>query len=189
MAVASDLRRGMALRLGGEPYRVLSADTHGGGGKMGGVTHAKLQSLATGTAHEHRFRSDEGVETLELERPTLQFLYASGGMVTFMNPVTFDQVEVEEAVLGKAAAWLEEGMTLPVEIFEGRAVGVTFPEVVEATVAETTPAAHVQGNENVWKPARLANGVSIQVPPFIAPGERVRVDVASGRYVERAKRR
>lgn len=69
------------------------------------------------------------------------------------------------------------------------AVGVTFPEVVEATVAETAPAAHVQGNENVWKPARLSNGVSIQVPPFIAPGERVRVDVASGRYVERAKRR
>jgi len=81
----------------------------------------------------------------------------------------------------------KEDMALPVEFVEGRPVAVVFPDIVEATVADTAPPAHTQGMDNVWKAARLENGVTLMVPPFIAPGEVVRVEVESGKYVERAK--
>jgi len=78
-------------------------------------------------------------------------------------------------------------MILPVEFFDGHPTSVAFPDIVEIKVAETAPPVHTQGNDNVWKEARLENGVKIMVPPFIASGELVRVEVASGKYLERAK--
>lgn len=189
MIPSADLRRGMAVRLRGEPYRVVSAEFHGGQGKMGGVTHARLESLRTGTHREWRFRAEEAVDTLELDKQAMQFLYADGGALVFMNPETFEQTSVPAARLGPAVRFVDEGMVLSVELLDGEPVGVSFPEIVEATVVDTTPPVHAQGFDNVWKEATLENGVAIQVPPFIAPGERVRVDVAAARYVERAKRR
>lgn len=187
MLTGSELRGGMALRLEGELYKVVDATYHGGGGKMGGVTHARLRSLRTGTLREWRFRADEVVDRVELDKVSLQFLYRDGGLGYFMNPETFEQVALDEERLGPGAAFLEEGTVLPVEFFEGEAIGVALPEIVEATVAETPPAVHAHGSDNVWKEAKLDNGLTIMVPPFIAVGERVRVDVQAGRYVERAK--
>ena len=82
---------------------------------------------------------------------------------------------------------LSSSYQLPVEFFEGQPIGVVLPDILDAAVAETAPPSHSQGTDNVWKGAKLDNGVSIMVPPFIAPGERIRVDVQAGRYVERAK--
>lgn len=177
----------MAIRLEGELFRVLSAAYHGGGGKMGGVTHAKLRNLRTGTLREWRFRGEQAVERIELEKQELQFLYRERGICFFMDPESFEQVAVEQERLGPSGAFLGEGMVLPVEFFQGEPLGLVLPDVVEASVAQTAPAAHAQGTDNVWKSARLDNGVSVMVPPFIAPGERIRVDVHAGRYVERAR--
>jgi elongation factor P len=187
MLTGSALRGGMALRLEGEIYRVVEAAYHAGGGKMGGVTHARLRSLRTGALREWRFRADEVVDQVELDKVNLQFLYRDGGLTYFMNQETFEQVAVENGRLGPAAAFLAGDAVLPVQFFEGQAVGVELPDVVEAVVAETAPAVHAHGSDNVWKEARLDNGLLIMVPPFIAVGERVRVDVQAGRYVERAK--
>jgi len=93
---------------------------------------------------------------------------------------------LETGMLGKGADYLIEATVLTVEFLDGRPVGVVFPDIVEATVTETAPPAHTQGNDNDWKPAVLENCARIRVPPFIAPGERVRVEVETGRYVERA---
>jgi elongation factor P len=76
---------------------------------------------------------------------------------------------------------------VPVEFYEGRPVSIDFPAIVEVRVADTAPAIHAQGTMNVWKEARLENGLVIQVPPFIAPGETIRVQVETGAYLERAK--
>jgi elongation factor P len=185
--VASQLRAGTALRLSGEVWKVLAAEYHGGGGKMGGVTHARLRNVRTGTQREWRFRADEPIEAVEIEKQPMQFLFADGGTATFMNPMTFEQTEVEVALLGRSAAFLTPEMTVPVEFCDGRPIGATFPEIVEVRVAETAPPVHSQGADNVWKDARLENGVAIHVPPFIAEGEWIRVDVEQGTYVERAK--
>jgi elongation factor P len=186
MLSANDLRPGMAIRLEGTPFRVVHAEYHHGGAKMGGVTHARLRNLDTGTQREWRFRAGESVVELALDREPMQFLYRDDVAAYFMNPRTFDQVPVEIGMLGKGADFLTEGTVLSVEFLDGRPVGVVFPDHIEATVMETAPPSHTQGGDNVWKPAVLENGARIQVPPFIAPGERIRVDVEAGRYVERA---
>jgi elongation factor P len=187
MVTASQLRAGVAVRVEGVLYKVIGAEYHSGQGKMGGVTHAKVRNLGTGTVRELRFRGDEMLEDVVPERQNLQFLYRDGEIGYFMHPGTFEQFPVESSVLGRAAVFLSEEMIVPVEFVDGQPVGIVFPEIVEAKVAETAPAAHTQGGSNVWKEARLENGLLLQVPPFIAPGEVIRVDVERGAYVERAR--
>jgi len=187
MTTASELRPGMAVRVEGILYKVLAAEYHAGGGKMGGVTHAKLRNLATGTLTERRFRADEVVAAVEPERRTMQFLYADDRLAYFMNPQSFEQVEMEKEHLGRAAAWLREGASVPVEFCDGRPIAITFPDIVDGRVSDTAPPVHGQGLTNVWKQARLENGLTLMVPPFIAPGETIRVQVDTGTYLERAK--
>jgi elongation factor P len=187
MLTASQLRAGMAIRVEGVLYKLIGAEYHSGQGKMGGVAHVKARNVATGTVRELRFRGDEMLEDIVPERQNLQFLYRDGDVGYFMHPATFEQFPVESSVLGRAAVFLTEEMTVPVEFIDGRPIGIVFPEIVDVKVAETAPAAHTQGGSNVWKEARLENGLVLQVPPFIAPGETIRVDVERGAYVERAK--
>jgi elongation factor P len=189
MLTGSDLRAGAALRVEGAVYRVLEATYHGGQGKMGGVTHAKLRNVETGTVRERRFRADEAIDDLTPERRELQFLYKDDLLCYFMDPATFDQVAIENARLGRAAAFLVEGMVVPVEFVDEHPVGIALPDIVDAVVLETSPPAHSQATANVWKPATLDNGVTIMVPPFIARGETIRVDVERLVYVERGKRK
>lgn len=187
MLTASQLRPGLAIRVAGTLYKVVGSEYRSGQGKMGGVTHAKVRSVETGTTRELRFRGDEALEDVVPERRNLQFLYRDGNLCYFMDPGTYDQVAVEDAVLGRAAVFLIEQMTVPIEFVEGRPVGLVFPDIVEVRVAETAPPVHAQGGSNVWKDARLENGLMLQVPPFIGPGEVIRVEVERGLYVERAR--
>jgi elongation factor P len=187
MLPGSELRSGMAVRVEGALHRIIGAEYHGGQGKMGGVMHAKLLNLKTGTMRERRFRADELVETVDPERQNMQFLYSDDDSSYFMHAETYEQLAIGKERLGRAASYLKEGMVLPVEFFEGQPTSVVFPDIVEIKVADTTPPVHTQGNDNVWKEARLENSVRIMVPPFIAPGESIRVEVATGKYVERAR--
>jgi elongation factor P len=187
--MGSELRPRMTLRVDGALCRVVSAEYHGGQGKMGGVMHAKLHDLQTGKERERRFRSEETVEDVQPERQSLQFLYTDGAVSYFMNPESFEQVALDVGRLGKAAAWLTEQTVVPVEFVDGEPLGIVSPETGEGRVAETAAPYHTPGGDNVWKQARLENGVSVMVPPFIDVGEVVRVDVETGRYVERAKGR
>jgi elongation factor P len=187
MLTASQLRTGLAVRVEGTLYKVIESEYRSGQGKMGGVTHARVRSVETGTIRELRFRGDEVIEDVAPERRNLQFLYRDGNLCYFMDPCTYDQVAVEDAILGRAAVFLAEQMTVPIEFVEDRPVGLVFPDIVEVRVAETAPPAHAQGGSNVWKDARLENGVTLQVPPFIGPGALIRVEVERGVYVERAK--
>jgi elongation factor P len=187
MLQASELRPGQAIRFEGALYRVTGADYHGGSGKMGGVMHAKLRNLETGTVREQRFRSDEVLENVAPERQVMQFLYRDGDLCYFMHPETFEQVEVGAARIGPPVDYLQEGQAFSIEFVEGQATGLVFPDIVDVRVAETAPPSHGAGGDNVWKDARLENGVHVKVPPFVSPGERIRVDVEKASYVERAK--
>jgi elongation factor P len=116
----------------------------------------------------------------------MEFLFAEADTSTFMHPDTFEQIEVPGAILGLAGTFLQPGMEVPLEFFEGEPIRVVFPDVAEARVATTAPPSHSQ-QDSAWKEAMLENGLAIRIPLFIAPGEIVRVDVKSGRYVERAR--
>lgn len=186
MIVASQLRHGMAIRHQGVMYKVVAAEYHAGQGKMGGVTHARLKNIDTGTFWEHRFRCDEKLDEVLLEKQQMDFLYSDADDCVFMNPDTFEQVSVPRKVIGPAEKFLRPEMRVPVEFFDGRPVSVGFPDIVEVRVAETAQPFHTQ-QDNTWKEARLENGVDILVPQFIRPGEVIRVDVETGKYVERAR--
>lgn len=186
MVAASHLRAGMAVRFEGQPYRVLFAEYHPGQGKMGGQTHARLKNLSTGTLWEHSFRSDLKLEELDVEKQPMDYLYDDGGDCYFMNPGSFEQVAIPRATIGPQAALLQPEMRVAVESVEGRPVSVSFPDVLEVRVVETTPPVHQQV-DSVWKAARLESGVEIMVPQFIKNGDLIRLDVANMKYMDRAK--
>jgi elongation factor P len=153
---------------------------------MGGVVKTKLLNVRTGRMWEPHFRPIERIEELEVDRRMMEFLFSEGDTCTFMRPDTFEQVEVPRAILGPVAHFLQSGMEFPVDFFQGEAIGVVFPDVVETRIARTAPASHA-AQDNAWKEATLENGLAIRVPLFIAPGETVRVDAKTGRYVERVR--
>ena len=186
MIPATELEPGMACRVEGQIYKVLEAEFKAGAGQAGGVVKAKLRSVTSGRMWEPHFRPDERLEELELERQTMEFLYTDADNCYFMNPETFEQVEVPRAILGPAEKYLKAEMMLPVEFFEGRPISIVFPSTVEARIADTAPPVHSQ-QDSTWKEATLDNGVQIMVPLFIARDEVVRVEVETGRYLERVR--
>jgi len=186
MVIASELKEGMVIRIEGQIYEVLEAESKAGAAKLSGVVKTKLRNVTSGRMWEPHFRPDERLEDLELEQQTLEFPFSDADSCTFMNPESFEQIEVPRAILGMAEQFLQTGMQLPVQFFEGRPISAVFPDVVEARVASTAPPAHSQ-QDSTWKEATLDNGLRIRVPLFIAPGEMVRVEVKTGRYVERAR--
>ena len=186
MVIASELKPAMFLRIEGEIYKTLEVESKAGSAKLGGVVKTKLCNVTSGRMWEPHFRLQERLEDLEVERRVMEFLFADEDNCTFMDPSTFEQIAVQRAILGPASAFLQSGMELPVEFFEGRPLSVIFPDIVEARVATTAPPSHSQ-QDSAWKDAILDNGLRIRLPLFISPGEMVRVDVREGRYVERAR--
>ena len=186
MVLASELRPGMVIRSEGQVYKVLEVEAKAGAAKMGGVVKATLSNLHSARMLEQHFRPQERLEDLELERHNMEFLYSGDDGVTFMNPVTFEQVEISREMIGAAEKFLQPEMELPVEFFEGKPVSVVLPQIVEAKVETTAPPIHAQ-QDSAFKEATLDNGVQIRVPLFIGPGETVRVEVKTGRYVDRVR--
>jgi len=186
MVIASELRQGMVIRIEGQVYEVLGAESRAGAAKLSGVVKTKLRHVTSGRMWEPHFRPEERLEDLELEQQTLEFLFSDADSCTFMNPENFEQVEVPRGILGATKQFLQPGMQLPIQFFEGRPISAIVPDVVEARVASTAPPSHSQ-QDSTWKEATLGNGFHIRVPLFIAPGEIVRVEVKTGRYVERAR--
>jgi len=186
MVIASQLRAGMILRIEGDIYKVLEVEARAGAAKMGGVVKTKLSNVKSGRLWEPHFRPQERLEDLELERHMMEFLFAEGENCTFMNPQTFEQIEIAGRVLGLGAKFLGSGMEVPVEFFNGEPISVVLPDIMDARVMITAAPFHSQ-QDSACKEAVLENGVSIRVPPFIAAGELVRVEVRTGRYIERAR--
>ena len=186
MVIASQLRPGMAIRFEGNNYRVISCDYHAGQGKMGGVTHVRLKNLTTGTLWEHSFRSELKLDLVAVDRQSMEFLYADAEQCYFMDPESFEQIGVEDSVIGPASRFLQPGMQLPVEFVDSRPINVVFPDIMEMRISETAPPAHQQ-QDNTWKKARLENGVELLVPQFIKTGDMIRIEISALRYVDRAK--
>lgn len=186
MVIASDLRPGMIVEVEGQLYRVLSAEYRAGGGKMPGAVHARLQDLGTGSSTDQRFRPEEKFATTTVERETMEFLYQDGDAFYFMNPATFEQLSVPREVMGIKAGFLQPGVRLPVETIRERAIGVVFPESVDLHVASTAQPMH-QRETSAFKKAVLENGMEVLVPLFIKEGELIRIEVATGKYLERVK--
>ena len=186
MISASQIRAGMVVRYQNRLYKVMAADYHPGQGKMGGVNHVRLKSLETGTVWEHSFRADLKLEDAPVERRNLEFLYSDEENCYFMDPQSYEQVEVPAVVIGNQARFLNQGMQIPVEFVEGKPVSVVFPEFVEVKISDTAPPLHGQP-DSAWKSARLENDVEVMVPPFVRTGDTIRLNLVDLTYMDRAK--
>jgi elongation factor P len=127
------------------------------------------------------------VERAHLDETEMEFLYQEGDMYHFMNNESFEQIGLSADVLGDAVPYLISNIKLKIEMYEGRPVGIELPQNVEMTVMETEPSIKGGSVSNVGKPAKMETGLVVQVPAFIAEGERIRIDTATGAYVERVK--
>ncbi len=186
MIAATQIKRGMAIKLNNELYRVFSFQ-HITPGNWRGMVQTKLKSVKTGSIIEHRFRSEDRVEQAYLETHEVEYLYSDGSDYYFMNTETFEQFHLPSELLEEAVPYLIPNIKLQVEFYEGRPIGVELPPSVEMRVVSTEPALRGATVSNVNKPATLETGLVIQVPPFINEGELIRVDTSEGKYLERVK--
>jgi elongation factor P len=186
MIQATQLKRGMCIKHENDLFRIVEAQ-HKTPGNLRGLVQAKIRNLRTGSISEHRFRSVDMVERAILDESEMEFLYQDGDMYHFMNNETFEQVGLSDEVLGDAVNYLIPNCKLKVEMYEGRPVGIELPLNVIMKVVETEPAIKGATVSNQNKPAKMETGLIVNVPPFIAEGDTIRVDTQTGAYVERAK--
>jgi elongation factor P len=156
-------------------------------GKGGAYNQVELKNVISGTKLNQRFRSDEAVEEIYLEKKDFQFLFASGDMLTFMDMQTYDQIEIASDFVGEQAVFLQDGMKTLVQMYEGRPIGIKLPVQVTLMVAEADPVMKGGTAAPSYKNAVLENGVRLLVPPFVDAGEKIVVATEDGTYVRRAE--
>lgn len=186
MVVASDLRGGMALRIERQVFKVLEVDVKAGTAKMGGTVRALLSNVRSGRLWDQHFRPQERLDDVELEKRKAEFLYSDGDSCIFQRMDSFEQIQFPSATLGLAEQLLPPGTEVQAEFFEGEPISVVLPDAVEATVVTTAPPQRSQ-QDSGRKEARLDNGLTIQVPLFVAEGELVSIDLRTGHYLERIR--
>jgi elongation factor P len=186
MIQATQMKRGMCIKHANDLYRVVSTQ-HITPGNWRGMVQAKIRNLKTGAISEYRFRSEDRVERAFLDETEMEFLYQDGNMYHFMNNESFEQLGLSDDVLGDAVSFLIPNIKLKVEMYEGRPVGIELPLTVDLKVVETEPAIKGASVSNQNKPAKMETGLVVQVPPFIAQGDTIKVDTATSAYIERAK--
>lgn len=184
--IANDIRPGQILEHNGKLW-VVAKIMHTQPGKGGAYMQVEMKDIKTGTKLNERFRSSETVEKVRLDESEYQYLYQEGDHYTLMDLETYDQIHVSEEVIGDALPYLQEGITVKVESYEGAPISLSVPDTMVFTVAEADAVVKGQTAASSYKPAVLENGVRIMVPPFIEVGTRVVVKTADSTYVERAK--
>ncbi len=155
-------------------------------GKGGAFNQVELKNLIDGRKLNERFRASETVERVRLEQFEHTFLYDSGDMLAFMNAENYEQIELDKGFVGEQAAYLQDGMSVKIEFYQDKPIGLSLPEQVTLEVQETEPVVKGQTAANSFKPAILENGVRTNVPPFVGVGEKIVVMTADGAYVRRA---
>ncbi|MBV7410594.1 elongation factor P [Maritimibacter sp. DP1N21-5] len=184
--IASSLRKGNVVEIDGRLCVVLKAENfHPGKGTP--TTSADLRRIDDGVKVSQRWKTTEQVEKADVDEREWDFLYDDPEGFHFMNPETYDQVAAHADVVGDAAAFLEPGMRVFLQTFEGAAISIELPQKTVVEVTETEPVVKGQTASSSYKPAMTNVGVRIMVPPHIGVGTRVVINTADNSYVERAK--
>ena len=180
-----DIRPGNIIEYEGGIWRAVKIQ-HTQPGKGGAYMQVEMKNLIDGRKSNTRFRSAESVEKVRLDTTDFQFLFRDGDTLTFMDKNTYDQITLNAGILGDAAAFLQDGMDVVMELWEERPISVQLPDQIEATIVEADAVVKGQTASSSYKPAILENGVRVMVPPHIGAGTRIVVDVYEQTYVKRA---
>lgn len=185
MINATDIRKGLIIKIDGNLFSV-SDFQHVTPGKGRAHMQVSIKSLKQGNVTQKRFRSTDKVEDVFLEHIDMEYLYKDGDNFCFMNTENYEQVLLTKEVLGDTMLYITPNSKVKVSFYEGNTVGIELPASVTLKIIETDPGAKGDTVTNVFKPAKLETGHIIKVPPFINPGELVKVDTRTGQFLGRA---
>ncbi|HEX2307674.1 MAG TPA: elongation factor P [Jatrophihabitantaceae bacterium] len=184
MATTNDLKNGMVLNIDGQLWTVVEFQ-HVKPGKGGAFVRTTLKNVLTGKVVDRTFNAGTRVETANVDKRGMSYLYREGTDFVFMDGETYDQVHVPANTVGDAANFLLDNAEVVVAIHDGTPLYVELPTSIEVVISHTNPG--VQGNRATGdtKPATIETGAEIQVPLFVSTGETVKVDTRDGRYLGR----
>lgn len=155
-------------------------------GKGGAYNQVELKNLIDGTKSNERFRAAESVERVRLDQKDFTFLFEQGDALVFMDSETYEQLELQKDFVGDRAAFLQDGMTVTVELYNEKPIGISLPDQIVVTIAEADPVVKGQTAASSYKPAILENNIRVMVPPFVESGEKILIDTNDLTYVRRA---
>jgi len=179
------MKKGMLIKQGTDLFRVLDLQ-HVTPGNLRGFVRVKFRNIRTGTLSDQKLRSEDAVERAVLDERAMQYLYRDGESFHFMDTDTYEQLHITEEVLGEAVNYLVPDAVINVEFYGAEPVGIELPVTVDLTVEDTAPGIKGATASAQVKPARLETGLVVQVPPFVNPGDKVRVSTETGEYLSRA---
>jgi elongation factor P len=184
MPAANDIRRGQVIKFNGEPHLVMETQ-HRTPGNLRAFVQIKMRNLRYGKALDQRFASTDTIEVLPTEKKTLEFSYADRDTYAFMDPDTFEQIELSAQTLGDTVHYLTAGGKVDVLFVDERPLSVDLPSTVALKVVESADGIKGDTASNVQKPAKLETGLTVQVPLFIKEGEIIKISTADGSYLGR----
>ncbi|MBI1362756.1 MAG: elongation factor P [Proteobacteria bacterium] len=182
----NDIRVGNVLEHEGRLWRVAKT-MHTQPGKGGAFMQVEMKDIVSGTKTNIRYRTAETVERAILEPKNMQFLYADGEQLNFMDMDSYEQVTIGADVVGEQHVWLTENMDVVIEFYDGKPLGVALPETVIMEVVEADAVVKGQTQSSSFKPSKVSNGETVLVPQFVSAGESIVINTYDGTYVERAK--
>ena len=186
MATTADLRKGAVLKFNNDPCLILESE-HRTPGNLRAFYQVKMRNLRSGKLTETRFRSGETLEFLRVEKREYQYLYKDGDSFVFMDKENYDQVTVEPKTVGDYAKYLKEGSDSFITFNDMEILAVEMPAHVNLRVSSTEPGVKGDSVNNIMKPAIMETGAEIPVPIFVNEGDLIRIDTATGSYIERVK--
>jgi elongation factor P len=182
----NEIRPGMVIEYDGALWAVIKTMAVKPG-KGPAYNQVELKNIIDGRKLNNRFGSDSRVEETHVERRAFQFLYRQGEQLVFMDAANYDQIELNEEFVGERAAFLQDGMTVNVQMHNDRPIGIKLPDHVVLEVVEADASIKGQTAAPSYKSAKLENGLRVMVPPFVFAGEKVVVDTNEVTYVRRAE--
>jgi len=183
MKTAQEIRAGNVIMIGNDPMVVQKAEFNKSG-RNASVVKMKLKNLLSNSGTETVYRADEKFDVVQLERKEVTYSYFQDPLYVFMDS-EYNQIEVEKENIGDAVNYLEDGLQCELTLYDGKPISVELPNSVVREIAYTEPAVRGDTSGKVLKPAKLGSGLLVQVPLFVATGDRIEIDTRTGEYRRR----
>ncbi len=181
---AGEIRVGMLLEYKDDLWQVLKTQ-HVKPGKGGAFAQVEMKSIKKNTKLNERFRSSETVEKASVEENSYNYLYEDDNNYFFIEPKTFEQLEIKKSIIGEKGKLLTENLNVSISFFNNSPISVELPNQIKCKIENTDVALKGQTVSSSYKPAVLVNGLNIQVPPFIESGDEIIVDKISFEYIKK----
>jgi elongation factor P len=182
----NEIKKGSKIIMNNEPCSVIENNMHKPG-KGQATNRIKYRVLTTGKVLEKVFKSGDALEQADVIETEHQFLYADGDGAHFMDPVSYEQIQINLEALGETKYWLKDGLSYSITFHDDTPIDITAPNFVELEVTKSDPGVKGDTASNTNKPATLETGLEIQVPLFVQEGDILKIDTRDSTYVERVK--